>query len=121
MAQRWYSKDQLWQPLRWGNVQHSLNMSSVCSKILRHVSMCIIGFLQIISTTVMASRTDSGELVRVSFGPMVVVYLLSKDIVGNNVTSCIFLIWMNILRHGNVRTCGQPRDFCYGVYLSSYS
>jgi hypothetical protein len=66
MAQRCYSKDQLWQPVRWGNVQHSLNMSSVCSRIFRHVSMCITGLLQMISITVMASRIDSGELVFIS-------------------------------------------------------
>jgi hypothetical protein len=66
MAQSCYSKHQLWQPVRWGNVQHSLNMSSVCSKILRHVSMCIIDFLQMITITVMASHIDSCELVLIS-------------------------------------------------------
>jgi hypothetical protein len=66
MAQCSYLKDQLWQPVMWGNVQHSLNTSSECSQILRHVSMCIIGLLQMISITVMASRIDSGELVLIS-------------------------------------------------------
>jgi hypothetical protein len=63
MAQPCYSKVQLGQPVRWGNVQHSLNMSSVCLKILRHVSMCIIIFLKMISITVLASCIASGELV----------------------------------------------------------
>jgi hypothetical protein len=58
MAQCCYSKDQKWQPARWGNIQHSLNMSSVCSKILRHVSICIIGLLKMISITVMSSGID---------------------------------------------------------------
>jgi hypothetical protein len=66
IAQSCYSKDQKWQPVRWGNVQHSLNMSSICSKILRHGSTCIISLLQMISITVMASRIDSGELVLIS-------------------------------------------------------
>jgi hypothetical protein len=66
VAQGYYSKDQLWQPFRWGNVQHSLNMSSVCWKILRHVWLCKIGLLQMISITVMASRINSGELVLIS-------------------------------------------------------
>jgi hypothetical protein len=35
-------------------------------KILRHVSMCIIGLLQTISITGMASLIDSGELVHIS-------------------------------------------------------
>jgi hypothetical protein len=121
MAQRCFSKDQLWQRVRWRNVQHTLNLSSVCSKIVRHVSMCFIGLLQMISITMMASRTDSGELVLISFGLKVVVYLPFKDIVVNDVTSCIFLIWMNILRHGSVCTCGQPWDFSYGIYLPSCS
>jgi hypothetical protein len=66
MAHNCYSKDQVWQPLGWGNVLHSLNMSSVCSKILRHVFMYIIGFLQMIAITVMYSTIDSGELVLIS-------------------------------------------------------
>jgi hypothetical protein len=40
-----------------------------------------------------------------------VVYLLSKDIVGNDVTSCIFLSWMIILIHASVRMFGQPWGF----------
>jgi hypothetical protein len=45
---------------------HSLNMSSVCLKILRHGSMCIIGLLQMISVTLMASGIDCGELLLIS-------------------------------------------------------
>jgi hypothetical protein len=63
IARSCYSKDQLWQPVRWGNVQHSLNMSSVFSLVFRLVSTCIIGLLQMILITVMASRIDSFELV----------------------------------------------------------
>jgi hypothetical protein len=66
MAQCCYSKDQVWQPVRWGNVQHSLNMSTVCSTILRHVSMCIIGLIQMISITVSASHIVSREFVLIS-------------------------------------------------------
>jgi hypothetical protein len=69
MAQHCYSKEQLWQPIRWGNVQHSLNMSSVCSKILRHVSMCIIALLQMISIAVIPSCIDSDELMLISHWP----------------------------------------------------
>jgi hypothetical protein len=48
-------------------------------------------------------------------GLKVVVYLPSKDIVGNEVTSCIFLSWMIILRDVSVRTFAQPWDFSYCV------
>jgi hypothetical protein len=37
-------------------------------------------------------------------GLKVVVYLPSKDIAGNDVTSWIFLSWMIILRHESVHT-----------------
>jgi hypothetical protein len=93
-AQRCYSKDEVCHPVRWGTVRHSLNMSSVCSTILRHVSMCIIGLLQRISNTVMASCIGPSELVLLSSLAEVVVYLPSKDIVGNDVSPWIFLIWM---------------------------
>jgi hypothetical protein len=65
-AQGCYSKSQVWQSLRWGNVQHSLYMSIVRLIILRQVSMCIIGLLQMISVTLMASRIDSDDLVLIS-------------------------------------------------------
>jgi hypothetical protein len=41
-------------------------------------------------------------------GLNVLVYLPSKDIVGNDVTSCIFLSWMIILRYESVCTFRQP-------------
>jgi hypothetical protein len=117
-AQRCYSKDEVCHPVRWGTVRHSLNMSSVCSTILRHVSMCIIGLLQRISNTVMASCIGPSELVLLSSLAEVVVYLPSKDIVGNDVSPWIFLIWMIFLRHESVHTFGLPRDFRYCAYLS---
>jgi hypothetical protein len=49
----------------------------------------------------------------------VVVYLPSKDIVGNDVTSCIFLSWIMILRHESVCILGQLWDIIYCAYLSS--
>jgi hypothetical protein len=49
----------------------------------------------------------------------VVVYLPSKDIIGNDITSCIFLSWTIILRQECVCTFGQPWDFSYYAYLSS--
>jgi hypothetical protein len=54
-------------------------------------------------------------------GLKVVVYLPSKDIVGKDVTSYIFLSWMIILSHESVPTFGKPRDFTYCAYLSSCS
>jgi hypothetical protein len=41
-------------------------------------------------------------------GIKVVVYLPSRDIVGNDVTSRIFLSWMIIFRSESVHTFGQP-------------
>jgi hypothetical protein len=52
-------------------------------------------------------------------GLKVVVNLLSKDLDGNDVTSCVFLSWMIILRHESVHTFGPPQDFSYCSYLSS--
>jgi hypothetical protein len=54
-------------------------------------------------------------------GLKVVVYLPSKDIVGKDSISYIFISWMIILRHERVCTFGQPRDFSYGAYPSSCS
>jgi hypothetical protein len=52
-------------------------------------------------------------------GLKVVVYLPSKDIVGNDVTSRIFVCSMIILRHESVCTFRQPLNFIYYAYLSS--
>jgi hypothetical protein len=54
----------------------------------------------------------------------VVIYHPSKDIFGNDVTSCIFLSWISwmiILIHESVCTFGQSREFSYCPYLSSCS
>jgi hypothetical protein len=48
-------------------------------------------------------------------GLKVLVYLPSWDIVGNGVTSCIFLSWMIILRCESVHTFAQPWKFSYWV------
>jgi hypothetical protein len=121
MAQHCYSKSQLWQLARWGKVQHSLNISRVFSKILRHVSICIIAFLQMISITVRATLIDWWSSAYFNIGLKVVVYLPSKDIAGNSVSSRIFLSWMNLLRYERVCTFRQPWDFSYCTYLSSCS
>jgi hypothetical protein len=88
------------------NVQHSLNMSIASLMILSHISLCIIGFLEMTSIIVMASRIDWWISAYFFMGLKVVVYLPSKDIAGNDVTSCIVLSWMNILRHECVRKFG---------------
>jgi hypothetical protein len=54
-------------------------------------------------------------------GLKVVVYLPSKDIVRNDVTSCIFLSWIMVLRHESVHIFGQLQDFSYCAYVSSCS
>jgi hypothetical protein len=78
--------------------------------------------LQMISITLMASCIDSGELGAYFFiGLKVVVYLPSKYIVGDDVTTSIFLSWMIILRHESVSTFGPPWDSSYcAIILSSY-
>jgi hypothetical protein len=52
-------------------------------------------------------------------GLNVVVHLPSKDIVGNDVTSCFFVCLMINLRHDSVHTFRQLLDFSYCAYLSS--
>jgi hypothetical protein len=53
-------------------------------------------------------------------GLKVVAYLPSKDIIGNDVTSCFVVCSMIILRHESVCTFRQPLDFSYCAYLSSW-
>jgi hypothetical protein len=116
MAQRCYSKNQLWKPVRWGNVQHSLNMSSVTCIHVHHWLATndfnySDGFMHILWWI-------SAYYI---IGLKVVGYLPSKDIVGNDVTSCICVSWMIFLRHESVRTFGRPSDFSSCAYLSSWS
>jgi hypothetical protein len=64
-------------------------MPSVCPSVMISVSMCIIDLLEMISIQVLTSGTDFRLYLFI--GIKVVVCLPSKNIGGNDVTSCVFV------------------------------
>jgi hypothetical protein len=109
MAQRCYSKDQLWLPVRWDNVQHSLNMSPLGPNSSDMYPCVSLGYSNDFNYSDGFTHRLSCISAYFFIGLEVIVYLPSKDIVGNDVTSGIFLSWMVIWNLKVSAHTGIPR------------